>query len=495
MEDTPFPSLHPLKGDACADVCIVGAGIAGLTTAYYLLREGRSVIVLDDGPVGGGESGRTTAHISNVLDQRYSWLEKVHGEEGIKKLAESHTCAIDEIKKNVRGEGIRCEFERLDGYFFLADGDPTETLTKELEAAHRAGLIDVKFLDHGAIGRSDGGPALCFPRQATFHILQYLHGLTRAIEKQGGKIFTGTHASKIEGGAPCRTETSDGYIVTSEDIVIATNAPVKDNVQIFSRQAAYRTYVVAGSIPKGSVERALYWDTSTPYHYVRLQERPWGDLLIIGGEDEKTGQHDDADLRFGNLELWARDQFPVMGEISFRWSGQVMESVGGLAFIGLNPADPNHVYIATGDSGSGMTHGTIAGILLTDLILGRENQWANLYDPSRIRFRALGKFAEENANVAKVLVAGRLRNDPDSKETLARECGAVIREGVKKIALYRDAEGSLREFSAVCPHKGCIVQWNSYEKSFDCPCHGSRFDIDGKVLNGPAIRELSRISS
>ena len=292
-------------------------------------------------------------------------------------------------------------------------------------------------------------------------------------------------------------------MVISDDIVLATNAPIKDNVQIYSQQAAYRTYVIAGSIPKGSVQNGLYWDTSggaeskqsAAYHYIRILKQPERDLLIVGGEDAKTGQHNDADLRFNNLELWAHTHFPMIQEIQWKWSGQVMEPGDGLAFIGINPADPNHTYIATGDSGNGMTHGTIAGMLLTDLILGVQNPWAELYDPKRMRLKAWKEFAKENLNVAKEIVDGYISSDAIEGEDIAPNSGAVIRRGAKKIALFRDAEGDLREFSAMCPHKGCIVQWNAFERSFDCPCHGSRFDAEGKVLNGPTAEGLSLLVS
>jgi len=503
MESDMQSAFTPLTGEACADVCIVGAGISGLTTAYCLLKEGRSVIVLDDNPIGYGESVRTTAHISHALDDRYFGLEKIHGESGIKQAAESHTRAIEKIEEIVLKEGIQCEFERLDGYLFLADNDPVDILSKELEAVHTAGLTEVELLDHLSLGERDAGPALRFPGQATFHILRYLQGLAEAIVEQGGIIHTGTHVSKVEGGNPCRTETSEGHVVTSQDIVLATNVPIKDNVQIYAKQAAYRTYVIGCTIPKGSVENGLYWDTSggegskqsAAYHYIRLWKQSKEDLLIIGGEDAKTGQHDDADARFNTLELWARNHFPMIQDIRWKWSGQVMESADGLAFIGKNPGDPNHMYIATGDSGNGITHGTIAGMLLTDLILGVQNPWAELYNPTRTRFHAFKEIVKENTNVAKEMVEGYILSDAVDAEDLSPNSGAVVRRGIKKIALSRDAEGTLREFSAVCPHRGCIVQWNSYEKSFDCPCHGSRFDAEGKVLNGPTAEGLSLLVS
>jgi len=234
----------------------------------------------------------------------------------------------------------------------------------------------------------------------------------------------------------------------------------------------------------------LYWDTPDPYHYVRLTEEAGHEVLIVGGEDHKTGQADDTNERFDRLEEWTRERFPTSGELEFRWSGQIMEPVDGLAFIGRNPGDQN-IYVVTGDSGNGMTHGTIAGILLTDLILGRDNDWATLYDPSRISPQAAAEFAKENLNAVAQFGDYVTSGDVDDVSKIVRGSGAVIRRGLKKVAVYRDTHGVLHEHSAVCPHLGCIVDWNSTERTWDCPCHGSRFDTSGKVVNGPAISGLS----
>jgi nitrite reductase/ring-hydroxylating ferredoxin subunit len=215
-------------------------------------------------------------------------------------------------------------------------------------------------------------------------------------------------------------------------------------------------------------------------------------VLIVGGEDHESGQAEEQVDRFARLEAWARERFPMAQDAQFRWSGQVMETIDGLAFIGPNPADAPNVYVATGDSGMGMTHGTIAGMLLTDLILGRQNRWAALYDPSRKPVRALGEFAKENLNVLRQYADWLTLGDLSSPQDIPRDSGAVIRRGLKKIAVYRDPQGTLHERSATCPHLACVVHWNDVEKSWDCPCHGSRFDRFGTVLNGPANRNLDQ---
>lgn len=491
METAEIPSRPALARDVVADVCIVGAGIAGLTSAYLLAGKGQSVVVLDDGPIAGGETSRTTAHLANAIDDRYFTIEHLHGEKGARLAAESHTAAIDRIEAIVADENIECAFERLDGYLFVPPGESTDVLDKELAAAHRAGLFDVKKVDRAPLENFNTGPCLQFPRQAQFHPLKYLHALSQAIEKKGGQIFNQTHAEEFKSGPPGQVKTTKGPVVSAGSIVVATNTPVNDWVAIHTKQVAYRTYVIGVRIPAGSVTSALYWDTPDPYHYVRLQRAAGHDVLIVGGEDHKTGQADDTEDRFTRLRAWTRERFPTAGEMEFHWSGQVMEPVDSLAFIGRNPGDKN-IYVVTGDSGNGMTHGTIAGILLTDLILGRENEWEKLYDPSRISLRAAPEFAKENLNVMAQFADYATAGDVDQAREIANGTGALIRQGLTKVAAYRDNHGTLHKSSAVCPHLGCITHWNGTENTWDCPCHGSRFDPYGKVLNGPANTALDR---
>lgn len=500
--NTEVPQLPPLSGDIRSTVCIIGAGIAGMTTAYLLARAGRAVVVIDDGPIGGGETGRTTAHITAALDDRYAEIEKMHGQGGASIAAESHTAAINRIESIVALEDIDCDFQRVDGYLFLGGKDRKDVLEQELLAAQRAGLSEVELIERAPIQSFDTGVALRFPRQAQFHPLKYLNGLARAIIRDGGQIYCGTHAEKVEDGVPAKVTTSHGHVILADDVVVATNTPVNDWVIIHTKQAPYRSFVIGARVPRDAVPRGLYWDTPDPYHYVRVHEaensdgtREEHEILIVGGEDHKTGQEDDANDRFRRLEEWARERFPMMGEVEYRWSGQVMEPVDYMGFIGKNPGNDEHIYIATGDSGNGMTHGTIAGILLTDLILGRKNNWSTLYDPVRISFRATPQFAKENLNVAKQYKDYLRDDEATDVESIQPGTGAVVTLGKKRIAAYRDEAGELHQCSAICTHLYCIVNWNSAEKSWDCPCHGSRFDPYGKVMNGPAIVGLNPVKS
>jgi Rieske Fe-S protein len=336
----------------------------------------------------------------------------------------------------------------------------------------------------------DTGPCLRFPQQAQFHPLKYLAGIAKAIRRDGGQIFTDSHADRIEGGSPAEITVGD-RTVTADAVVVATNAPINDLVAIHTKQAPYMSYVIGARVPRAAVSKALYWDTQESYHYVRLHGvDDEHEILIVGGEDHKSGQADDTAERHARLEAWARQRFPQMQQVEFVWGGQVMETIDGLAFIGRNPLDKDNVFVATGDSGMGMTHGTIAGILLTDLILGRENRWETLYDPSRRTLRAAGQYLGETANMAAQFADWIKPGDVRSADEIARDSGAIFRRGLKVIAGYRDEHGAMHELSAACNHLGCMVHWNAAEKTWDCPCHGSRFDKYGKVINGPANRDL-----
>ena len=500
MGTTEVPQFQPLTQDLRTNVCVIGAGIAGMTTAYLLARAGRAVVVIDDGPIGGGETSRTTAHLTAALDDRYYNIASLHGEEGARIAAESHMSAIHRVESIASMEDIDCDFERVEGYLFLGGKETRKDLERELEATHRAGLTDTQLVDRIPFSFWDSGPALRFPRQATFHPLKYLKGLARAILRDGGRIYTNVHAEKIEDGEPGKITTTGGHVISADNIVVCTNTPVNDWLIIHSKQAAYRTYVVAGRVPKGSVPHGVYWDTPDPYHYIRLQpaeDKSGGELdyemLIVGGEDHKTGQAEDTDERFVHLEQWTRERFPMLERIDYRWSGQVMEPVDYMAYIGKNPGTDQHIWIATGDSGNGMTHGTIAGIILNELVQGRRHQWARFYDPSRVKLKATPDYVKENTNVVEQFKDYFTKGELDDIAAIRPGDGAVIGRGRGKIAVYRDERGNIHQRSAVCTHLYCIVRWNHTEKTWDCPCHGSRFSCTGEMQHGPAASDLKSV--
>ncbi len=507
MQSIDMPTYATLSEDIDVDVCIIGGGLAGLTTAYLLQQEGRKVCVLEGFEIGSGQTGRTTAQFTYSLDERYYQLEKHHGEKGAKLAAESHETAIKKAVEIITKENIDCEMERVNGYLFTANDEipnyslqsnrekSQEYFNKELEAIQRAGLLDVYTTDKIPLQSFDPGPALCFPNQLQVHPLKYLKALAEIIEKRGGKIFTNSHVIEVHGGDNAYVKLQNDHIVTCESIVVATNSPINDLVAIHTKQSSYRTYVIGVEVPKSKIIKGLYWDNGDPYHYIRLvkEDMHSHEILLVGGEDHKTGQKDNPEHCYTRLENWTRKRFPDAGRILYRWSGHVMKPVDGLAYIGHNPLDKKNVYVITGHSGNGMTYSTIAGMLITDLILGRENPWEHLYSPSRIRLSTAGAYFKENANTIAQYKDWFLETQEGDIEELIEGEGVVYRDGLQIIAAYKDNYGNLTLNSAVCPHLGGIVRWNSAEKSWDCPCHGSRFDCAGKVIEGPSCLDLSPI--
>ncbi len=490
-----LPEYPAPDGGVHAEVIVVGAGISGLTSAYLLAKQGMSVMVLDEGRIGSGQTERTSAHLASIIDDRFAFIEKQHDEETSRLAHESHATAINKIEQIIHDEEIACDFTRLPAYFFAGpDGDEKE-LDDEFEPAKRAGaqvqiVKTIPALPHA-------GRGLRFDNQARFHPCKYLRGLAKACESAGVKIYTGRRVSDVKGAdpkndAPARVTFHDNeQVLTADHVVVATNVPtpINDWVTIYLKQAAYRTYMVGLQVPVNAVPDALYWDTADPYHYARLlgEVVDGYDTLLVGGADHKTGQGADAS-HFDRLVEWTRAVFPEVGKETCRWSGQVVEPVDGLGFIGIAPTSGERVYVITGDSGMGLTHGTLGAMLIADLIAGRDNPWQKIYDPSRtpVNTELLSEIANTTKQYVDYISSGEIKSESD----LEPGQGGIMRSGLSKLALYRDHDGKIHRMSAVCPHLKCIVHWNGVEKSWDCPCHGSRFDCTGRVVMGPAFSNL-----
>jgi glycine/D-amino acid oxidase-like deaminating enzyme/nitrite reductase/ring-hydroxylating ferredoxin subunit len=397
--------------------------------------------------------------------------------------------AIDEIARLAEEEAIACHFARVPAWRYAETAGEVDGLEEELQAMRDAGI-------KARLVRSTPLPfpvkaAIKIEGQAQFHPREYLVGLADRVAAAGGRLFEGTRALKIREGRPCEVETARGTI-TCREVVVATHAPVSSRFALQTKIAPYRTYAVAlrcAALPPPG----LYYDSQDPYHYTRTQETAKGTFLVVGGEDHKVGHDNDTAGRFAALERYAKSRFPG-AEVAYHWSGQVIEPADGLAFIGRAPG-AKQVWVATGFSGTGMTFGTLAGMILADAIAGRENPFAKLYDAGRVKPLAQARRAlAENLDVAKVLAKDRV--DTGQVETLAEVppgAGRLVRVRGKMVAAYRSSEGRLSCVSATCTHLGCHVRWNDAEHSWDCPCHGSRFDAAGRVLNGPAVKALRAV--
>jgi len=488
------PPTPRLPGGTTCDVCVVGAGMAGLTSAYLLAKAGKSVVVIDAKPeIASGESEYTTAQLAWYPDKHFTHLASVRGDDVAKIAAASHRAAIDLIDEISRTESIACDFQRVDGYLF-AGSSGAEILDDEAKTMARLELpharCTVGFEGHGL------PQGLRFPDHGQFHPVKYMAGLARAILACGGQIHSRTVAEKIRGGEPGEVTTTHGDTISARSIVIATNNPFEGGTSLHNKVAAYITYAIAAEIPKGATAPALYWDTEDPYHYVRFQPAGPSDAfqyLIVGGEDHKTGQADDQPQRWDRLKTWAKAHYPDMGPVRHHWSGQVFETPDGLGLIGLAPWNGPNVYIITGDSGMGMTHSTLGAKLVADLALGRANEWAAAYSPSRLMPGALLALLGENLNMASQYADWVTGGDVASADDIPKGHGAIVRSGLTKLAIYNDEHGKRTTLSAVCPHMGAIVRWNPGELTWDCPCHGSRFSATGTCLHGPSSADLKPV--
>ena len=499
----PAIEAPPLTSDVEADVAVVGAGIAGLSTAYELARLGRSVVVIDRGRIGRGMTARTTAHLASELDDYYHTLIDVRGEDEARRYHQSQVAAINRIEAICRDEAIDCQFRRLDGYLIPSEEGGGDVLEKEFQACNALD-VEVAWSEGAPMPGLDSGRCLRFPDQGRFHPTRYLAGLARAIQAHGGRLFAETaYVDHREEQGGVILETEAGSRISAGAAVFATNSPVNDRVELHTKQTPMRTYAIAGRVPRGSVPDALVWDTLEAYHYVRIQElSEREDWLIVGGEDHRSGEASDMDRRIGALAEWARRRYPALGQIELSWSGQVLEPIDFMPFSGRNPGDAN-VYVHTGDSGQGITNGVAGALTIAPLIVGEDSRFADLLDPGRKSTAAesLKEFTSGVVgavkNLAEHVLPGTAAPDEPaqgeiaSTDQLASGEGGILREGDKAIAVFRDADGQVIRRSAACTHMGCVVHWNPFEKCWDCPCHGSQFAPDGAVLNGPAVRPLA----
>ncbi|NEX59721.1 FAD-dependent oxidoreductase [Noviherbaspirillum galbum] len=495
LDTASVPRFPPLTTDKQTDVCVIGAGIAGMTAAYLLAREGRQVLLIDAMGIGAGETGRTTAHFFPP-DEWYAGVEEGFGEKGARQVAASFAGAIDLVEAIIRTENIDCGFERLDGYLYALPGDGFKDFDKEVAAAVRAG-VDAEKLDK-VPGLSFGtGSCVRYRNQAQFHPVKYLAGLAHAIVRLGGEIHGGTQALDVSGDPIMQTVRTQWSSIRAQAVVVATNTPFNNRMVMHTKQAAYRTYAVALRVPRGAVPRILLWDTGDPYYYVRLETPDAAaqhEYLIVGGADHKVGEDDHPEHRYDEIERWVRQRFPMAQQVEYRWSGEVMEPADGPAYLGRNPMDDDNVYIITGDSGNGMTHATIGAMVITDMLMGRDNPWAALYDPSRKVKHGLTDFMKEQADTLVRYADWARHGEAEFVEEIPPGEGRIMQMGSGKLAVYRDEQGGLHALDATCTHLGCVVHWNGGEKSWDCPCHGSRFGTDGQVLHGPAATPLLAVA-
>jgi glycine/D-amino acid oxidase-like deaminating enzyme/nitrite reductase/ring-hydroxylating ferredoxin subunit len=484
VSNHPSNALPQLAGDTIVDVAIIGAGITGLTAALHLRRAGKSVLVVDSHTVAEGVTGYTTGHLTEALDTRYTKLMHEFGTEGARLAAESTRAAIVDIEQIARLTDIPCGFLRVPGYLYT-EGHDTAELEAELEAATRCGVRvaltnDVPF----PFART----ALRFEDQAEVHARDYVLGLARYLVHKGVRIHERTRCLHVHERTRHRVITDRG-VVHAAHVVYATHTPL-NRFALQSKLARYQSYVVAFAA-QGPAPQGLFWDTADPYHYIRTQVVGDSTLLIVGGEDHRTGGDVDTTERYARLAQYAHTRFQV-DSIHFMWSSQVIVPLDGLPYIGPSP-HAAAAYVATGFAGNGLTFGTLAGRIVSDAILGRENPYATLYSPSRVpALTAVKDFVVDKVDLPLHMLGAKWRRvGAPSLESVQPGEGKIVRHAGELLGVYRDAEGKPHAVNPVCPHMGCVVKFNKAETTWDCPCHGSRFSVNGEVLTGPTTVDLA----
>jgi glycine/D-amino acid oxidase-like deaminating enzyme/nitrite reductase/ring-hydroxylating ferredoxin subunit len=471
------------------DVVVVGAGITGLTTALLLQEAGLRCVITESKTPGFGTTGGTTSHINTMLDTSYDIIERDFGLDNARLVAAATMESITLIYNNVKKYNIDCDFSFRDGYLFAEDQSEAQSLNEILAASKRAG-VDVAEADHLPIPL-DYQSVIVFKNQAQIDPIKYINGLLHAFVAGGGFLIENNKVEETKLENEVHALRCERLNLRARKIVYATHIPPGINI-LHLRCAPYRSYVLAAQLEEGYPNELVY-DMKDPYHYFRSHEMGGKKYLILGGEDHKTG-HGEPEESFAALEQYLKEHFRVRS-VNYRWSAQYYESADGLPYIGELPSADRGIYTATGFSGNGITWGSFSGLLLKDILLEKDSPFSNLFAPARLKpVAGFKEFVRENADVAYRYIADRVKiSKLDSVSSLAADSGTVVKYEDRKVAVYKDGKGMIHALDPVCTHAGCIVKWNGPEKSWDCPCHGGRFDIDGKVLTGPPRKDLQKL--
>ena len=489
IDSTPDTDYPPLDGSVEVDVAVLGAGITGLTAATLLKEAGKTVAVVDAKRVGRGVTGYTTAKVTSGHGAIYASIESNFGADGARTYADSNQSALEWIADRVAGESIDCDFERVPNYVYAETAEEAQALRDEAKSGQRAGL-PASFVDETPLPFEVAG-AVRLENQAQFHPRKYLLALAAALPGDGSHVFELTRALDVHRGEPHRVDTDRGEI-RARDVIVATHIPFLDRGLFFAKAHPHRSYALTIPIDTDRAPEGMFINAGTPTRSIRVVVDRDRQLLLVGGEGHRPGEEPDTERPYRTLEEFARKEFGVDGEVTHRWSTQDYLSVDRVPYVGRVTRRSDHLLTATAYGKWGLTNGTVAAHILTDDVLGRPNPWASLYDAKRLKPKASAKkLVVENAKVARHLVGDRFGvANRDAVDALQPGEGVVVRAGLHHVAVSRADDGSLRRVSAACTHLGCLVAWNSAERSWDCPCHGSRFTPDGSVIQGPAVSDL-----
>lgn len=486
IDTAPATAWPALADDLAVDVAVIGGGIAGITAAFLLKAAGQRVALLEAGQLLQGVTGQTTAKLTSQHTLAYSRLLQHFGEARARAYAEANEAAIAHVRATAAELGIDCDLVTTDAYTWADSDDDLRRLHAETDAALRLGL-PARFVEPTAVPLPfPVRGALCFSGQARFHPLRYLQALAAAIPGNGSHVFERTVAVAVDDGEPCQVTTRQGHRVRAGAVILATHYPFTDHSLYALRLQPHRSYLLGarleGAAPPGMFINVGRTRSLRPYVHGGAEG------VLVVGEGHTVGEGGDTRGRYRRLEAWARDVLAVAG-IDYHWSTQDHASIDHVPYVGRQTPLSRHLYVATGFGGWGMSNGVAAGLLLRDLVLGRENPWAEVFDPARLNLAGARDFVRHTLTVGRHWVGDRLRRGEDD---LSPGEGRVLATDQGRIAVYCDDDGECHALSSACTHMGCVVQWNSAEKSWDCPCHGSRFDaVDGRVLHGPALEPLA----
>ena len=492
-DSAPAPERPALTADLDVEVCVVGAGILGMTTALLLAQQGRDVAVVDAYEVGAGVTGHTTAKVSVLHGSSYQDIRKKFGDDGVRAYARANQAGLDKVASLVADLAIDCDFRRKPSYTFVVDPGQASTIESEVEATQAAGLATVATTETPM--PYPVAAAVRLDDQAEFHARKYLNGLATELERLGGRIFHHTRVTDLqERGGPIVT-TEGGQRITARDVVVATLMPIFDRGLFFARCMAKRSYAIAVRTPDGADFPGMTISADQPTRSIRSVPDPGGDgeLLIVGGEGHLTGEDEHTDERYAALETYAREEFGAT-EVRYRWSAHDLEPADSIPYVGTLTPLSKHVWTAAGFRKWGFTNATMAALDLTERIQGRESPWDGFFDSNRFTpLQAAPGLAKEGAKDAGHLIGDRLKGaEADSLDEIAPGEGKWVKVDGKLVAASRGDDGSVVAVSPNCTHLGCRVNWNRAERSWDCPCHGSRFSREGEVLQGPAVKPLER---
>jgi len=490
IDSTPATTYPSLENRVTVDVAIIGGGIVGLTAATLLKKAGKTVAIIESRQIAAGISGHTTAKITILHQLIYADLIKQIGEKNAKLYAESNQTAVEQVAAFVAEDQIDCDFSRQSSYTFAEPDGELELVKLEVDAAHKLGL-PATYVTETSLPFAIAG-AIKLDNQAQFHVRKYLLHFAKNITGDGSYLFENTRVQKVDEGDSCYVVTDLG-VITAKDVIVATNLPILNLGLFFAKTYPERSYIVGAKIDPAIAPEGMYIGSGENSHSIRTIPYEDGLLLLVGGEGHKVGTVTNTEECYQKLESYARDRFNIES-FEYRWSNQDMVSFDKLPFIGNLTSFNKHIYVATGFSLWGMSKGTMSAMILTGLILGKENPYAELYDSLRATPFVTVESVKQEADVVTRWIGDRFKGLLSSSfSEVARGEGKLLTIDNEQVAAYRNEDGTLHAVSATCTHLGCIVSWNDAEKSWDCACHGVRYSCDGKVIQGPAVKDLEPV--